>query len=71
MLINYDFPQASVYYISYLILKKIEKGSTYLKLYLSIKKEIDINFRLFDLSLDLLFIMNKIRIEKNGGVVCL
>ncbi len=71
MLINHDLPQASIYYISYLILKKVGKCNTYVDLFLNLKREYDINFRLFDLSLDLLFMMNKIRVEKNGVIICL
>lgn len=71
MLINNNYPKASVYYISYLILKSIKKFSNYFDVYYDVKQKVDINLGIYNQCLDYLFIINKVIVEKNGEFRCL
>ena len=71
MLINENFPYASIYYISYLILKSIKSISNYFDVYYSIKQKIDINLGIYNQCLVYLFIINKVKVDKNGELKCL
>jgi len=71
MLINDNYPKASVYYISYLVLKSIKNLSNYFDVYYDVKQKVDINLGIYNQCLDYLFIINKVRVEKNGEFKCL
>ncbi|MBQ9792982.1 MAG: hypothetical protein IJW32_04500 [Clostridia bacterium] len=71
MLINNNYPKASVYYISYLILKSIKKFTNYFDVYYDVKQKVDINLGIYNQCLDYLFIINKVMVEKNGEFRCL
>ena len=58
MWINNNYPKASVYYISYLILKSIKKFSNYFDVYYDVKQKVDINLGIYNQCLDYLFIIN-------------
>lgn len=71
MLININCPETSIYYLSYLILRSIKKVSKYFDVYYDIKQKFDISLDLYNLCLDYLYIIDKIKVDKNGELKCL
>lgn len=71
MLINENYPNASIYYVSYLILKSIRNFSNYFDVYYDVKQKVDINLGVFNQCLDYLFIINKVKVDENGELKCL
>lgn len=64
-------PKFSIYYIGSLIIKKLKekKSQDLLDLYKEIKKENNISFSLFVLTIDWLFLVDIAKIEHKGEII--
>lgn len=71
MLINENYPNASIYYVSYLILKSIRDSSNYFDVYYDVKQKVGINLDVYNQCLDYLFMISKVKVDKNGELKCL
>ena len=61
----------SVYYLGALLLKRLQQNGSMsvADLYVTTKKEIDMSFKLYLLSLDWLYLINVAKVNQNGEVV--
>lgn len=64
-------PKYSVYYLGALLLKRLQQNGSMsvADLYVSTKKESDMSFKLYLLSLDWLYLINAAKVNQNGEVV--
>ncbi len=71
MLINTNYPKSSIYYLSYLILKSVKQFHNYFDVYCDIKQKVDVSLEIYNQSLDYLYMIEKIKVDKNGEMICL
>ncbi|ATV59660.1 ABC-three component system middle component 6 [Fusobacterium pseudoperiodonticum] len=67
-------PELSIYYNGYIVLKELKKKNKQklVSLYQEVKKNNNMSFQIFVLSLDWLYLLNVAKIDKNGEVnLCL
>ena len=64
-------PKYSVYYLGALLLKRLQQNGSMsvADLYVTTKKESDMSFKLYLLSLDWLYLINVAKVNQNGEVV--
>lgn len=64
-------PKYSVYYLGALLLKRLQQngGMSVVDLFVATKKESDISFKLYLLSLDWLYLINAAQINNKGDIV--
>lgn len=64
-------PKYSVYYLGALLLKRLQQNGSMsvADLYVTTKKECDMSFKLYLLSLDWLYLINVAKVNQNGEVV--
>lgn len=64
-------PKYSVYYTGALLLKKLQQTGTMsvADLYVAVKEENDMSFKLYMLSLDWLYLINAAQINNEGDIV--
>lgn len=72
MIINKDInPERQIYYISSLILKELKnKNSNFFEIYSNLKKKTNLSINLFVFSIDWLFLLGIIKIEKGEILKC-
>ena len=67
-------PELSIYYNGYIVLKELKKENKQklVDLYQKVKKNNNMSFQIFVLSLDWLYLLNVVKIDRNGEVnLCL
>ena len=67
-------PELSIYYNGYIVLKELKKENKQklVDLYQKVKKINNMSFQIFVLSLDWLYLLNVVKIDRNGEVnLCL